>query len=50
VLRVVDAIPLTDGYRPIKRAVRELRATETYAWDSRTQHYTPTQAISSRAG
>jgi putative long chain acyl-CoA synthase len=50
VLRVVEAIPLTDGYRPIKRAVRELRATETYAWDSRTQHYTPTQAISSRAG
>ena len=45
-LRVVAEIPLTDGYRPIKRGIREL-ATEApsgpdsgvYAWDARAQRY-----------
>jgi acyl-CoA synthetase (AMP-forming)/AMP-acid ligase II len=45
-LRIVDAIPLTDGFRPIKRAVRELPATETFAWDARTQRYERARSIS----
>jgi putative long chain acyl-CoA synthase len=49
VLRIVDAIPLTDGFRPIKRAVRDLPATETLTWDSRTQRFVPAAAVS-RAG
>jgi putative long chain acyl-CoA synthase len=48
-LRVVDAIPLTDGFRPIKRAVRELAALETFTWDSRAQRYERARSIS-RAG
>ena len=40
-LRIVDAIPLTDGYRPIKRAIRELDPDvgTSYLWDPRAQHY-----------
>ncbi|HEU0033296.1 MAG TPA: AMP-binding protein [Kofleriaceae bacterium] len=40
-LRVVDAIPLTDGFRPIKRALRDLRAKQTFAWDPLAQRYVP---------
>ncbi len=45
-LRVVEAIPLTDGFRPIKRGVRDLPASETFAWDSRTQRYEPSTSVS----
>jgi putative long chain acyl-CoA synthase len=45
-LRIVDAIPLTDGFRPIKRAVRDLPATETFTWDARTQRYERARSIS----
>ena len=38
-LAIVDAIPMTDGYRPIKRATGSLAAREEYVWDPRTQRY-----------
>jgi putative long chain acyl-CoA synthase len=38
-LRVVDAIPMTDGYRPIKRRAFELTARATYRWNTLTQRY-----------
>jgi putative long chain acyl-CoA synthase len=40
-LRIVDAIPLTDGFRPIKRPLRELPAPgpHVHAWDARAQRY-----------
>ena len=37
-LRIVDAIPLSDGYRPIKHAIHELDG-KLYAWDARAQRY-----------
>jgi putative long chain acyl-CoA synthase len=42
-LRVVDHIPLTDGFRPIKRGIAELVAQRdrAYTWDSRAQRYAP---------
>jgi len=48
-LRVVEAIPLTDGFRPIKRAVRELATSEAFTWDARSQRYEAAGSIS-RAG
>jgi putative long chain acyl-CoA synthase len=36
-LRVVDEIPLTDGYRPIKRAIAH--AVPTLVWDPLAQRY-----------
>ncbi len=44
-LRVVDAIPLTDGFRPIKRAIGDLDTSDgpnVYAWDTRAQRYVTT--------
>jgi len=46
-LRVVDSIPLTDGYRPIKHALRELDLDDgpgVYAWDPRSQRYVATES------
>jgi putative long chain acyl-CoA synthase len=42
-LAIVDAIPLTDGFRAIKRDIRELvaAADRAYAWDARAQRYVP---------
>ncbi|MCW5807553.1 MAG: alpha/beta fold hydrolase [Deltaproteobacteria bacterium] len=40
-IRIVEEIPLTDGFRAIKRAGREL---EAYAWDARAQRYVPAPA------
>jgi acyl-CoA synthetase (AMP-forming)/AMP-acid ligase II len=39
VVRVVAEIPLTDGFRPIKRAIEQLPFDVGYAWDPRTQRY-----------
>jgi putative long chain acyl-CoA synthase len=41
-LQVVDEIPLTDGFRPIKRPISELPAAGpgVHAWDARAQRYT----------
>jgi hypothetical protein len=44
-----SAIPLTDGFRPIKRGVRDLPASEVYVWDSRAQRYEDPRTVS-RAG
>ncbi|HVK89157.1 MAG TPA: AMP-binding protein [Kofleriaceae bacterium] len=44
-VRVVESLPMTDGFRPIKRAIRELDLTpgpDVYAWDGRTQQYIAT--------
>jgi putative long chain acyl-CoA synthase len=38
-LRVVDEIPLTDGYRPIKAAAFALPARATYTWSTLRQCY-----------
>ena len=38
-LRVVDVLPMTDGFRPIRRVVDELDLTGAYTWDPRTQRY-----------
>jgi putative long chain acyl-CoA synthase len=45
-LRVVEAIPLTDGFRPIKRVARELAASEVFSWDAHTQRYEPVRSVS----
>jgi len=45
-LRLVPEIPLTDGFRPIKRAIANLDTqdgADVYAWDTRAQHYVPTK-------
>ncbi|HEU4734393.1 MAG TPA: alpha/beta fold hydrolase [Kofleriaceae bacterium] len=44
-LRVVDHIAMTDGFRPIKRAMERLDLDDgpaVYAWDARAQRYLPT--------
>jgi putative long chain acyl-CoA synthase len=38
-LRVVDAVPMTDGFRPIKRVVSEMNLTDAYVWDALAQRY-----------
>jgi len=38
-LRVVDALPMTDGFRPIKRVVHEMDLTTAYVWDARGERY-----------
>lgn len=42
-LAIVDDIPLTDGFRAIKRGIRELvmTAKQAYAWDARAQRFVP---------
>jgi acyl-CoA synthetase (AMP-forming)/AMP-acid ligase II len=46
-LRIVDELPLTDGFRPIKRGIRELvaMADRAYTWDTRSQRYSPTLEV-----
>lgn len=48
-LRIVAEIPLTDGFRPIKRAARDLPVAESFTWDARARRYEPARPIS-RAG
>ncbi|HEX5059135.1 MAG TPA: alpha/beta fold hydrolase [Kofleriaceae bacterium] len=40
IIRVIDEIPLTDGFRPIKSRAFD-RAGAEYYWDPRTQSYEP---------
>jgi len=42
-LAIVDDLPLTDGFRTIKRGIRELvaGADRAYGWDARTQRFVP---------
>jgi putative long chain acyl-CoA synthase len=51
-IRIVDSLPLTDGFRPIKRGVRQLEMSgpNVLAWDSLTQRYVPVADDVSRAG
>ena len=44
-IRLVDELPLTDGFRPIKRVIRDLDTSDgpsVLAWDTRTQRYLAT--------
>ncbi|HET7500668.1 MAG TPA: alpha/beta fold hydrolase [Kofleriaceae bacterium] len=44
-LRIVERIAMTDGFRPIKRAMERLDLDDgpaVYAWDARAQRYLPT--------
>jgi putative long chain acyl-CoA synthase len=44
-IRVVESLPMTDGYRPIKRSVRDLDMSpgaNVFAWDPRAQRFTAT--------
>jgi putative long chain acyl-CoA synthase len=46
-LRVVDALPMTDGFRPIKSGIKDLDVSDgsgVYVWDPRSQRYDPTDA------
>ena len=43
---------MTDGFRPIKRVIRDLDLApgpDVYVWDPRTQRYAPTSAAASTA-
>jgi len=43
-LRRVDAIPMTDGFRPLKKPVRDLgfeRGHDVYTWDANARRYRP---------
>jgi putative long chain acyl-CoA synthase len=51
-LRIVDRIAMTDGFRPIKRAMDQLDLGDgpaVYQWDSLTRRYLPTTASAARA-
>jgi len=42
-VRIVDELPMTDGFRPIKRSIRDLDLSDgpdVLAWDSLAQRYT----------
>ena len=44
-VRIVDELPMTDGFRPIKRSIRDLDLSDgpdVLAWDSLAQRYTVT--------
>jgi putative long chain acyl-CoA synthase len=47
-IRVVESLPLTDGFRPIKRAIAQLDfadGPDVLAWDPATQRYRPTSSV-----
>ncbi len=46
-LRVVDAIPMTDGYRPIKKKAFEMPARAVFRWNPLTQRYDAKPAAAS---
>jgi putative long chain acyl-CoA synthase len=51
-LRIVDTIAMTDGYRPIKRAMQQLDlgdGPQVYVWDARAQRYLPSVASAARS-
>jgi putative long chain acyl-CoA synthase len=54
-LRIVEHLPLTDGFRPIKRGLTDLAQVEgpnLFLWNARTQRYEPSSDArsSSKAG
>ena len=51
-IRRVDALAMTDGYRPIKQALAGLDLSdgpEVVAWDPRAQRYAPTSGPAARS-
>jgi putative long chain acyl-CoA synthase len=51
-VRIVDALAMTDGYRPIKDALDRLDLSDgpsTFAWDARLQRYRPTTQPAARS-
>jgi acyl-CoA synthetase (AMP-forming)/AMP-acid ligase II len=51
-IRVVESFPLTDGFRPIKRAIAQLDfadGPDVLAWDPAAQHYRPTASPAARS-
>jgi putative long chain acyl-CoA synthase len=43
-IRIVDALAMTDGFRPIKQVLAQLAledGPQVLVWDTRTQHYRP---------
>jgi putative long chain acyl-CoA synthase len=51
-IRIVDAIAMTDGFRPIKRAMERLDlgdGPDVYVWDARIQRYVPSVVSAPRS-
>jgi putative long chain acyl-CoA synthase len=51
-IRIVDALAMTDGFRPIKRALDQLElgnGPEVVLWDTPTQHYQPSTSSTARS-
>ncbi len=47
-LRVIETIPMTDGFRPIKSTIRDLDVRSgpgVFAWDSRLMRYVATESV-----
>jgi len=52
-LRIVEQLPLTDGFRPIKRGLRDLALAggpNLYTWNPRAQRYESSDLAGVRAG
>ncbi|HTR49253.1 MAG TPA: alpha/beta fold hydrolase [Kofleriaceae bacterium] len=50
-VRIVEQLPLTDGFRPIKRGLRDLAQIDgpnLFLWNPRAQRYEPSQLVHSR--
>jgi acyl-CoA synthetase (AMP-forming)/AMP-acid ligase II len=50
-VRVVEHLPLTDGYRPIKHGLRDLAQVDgpnLYLWNGRAQAYAPADSRAQR--
>jgi len=50
-VRIVEQLPLTDGFRPIKRGLRDLAQADgpnLFLWNPRAQRYEPSQIVQSR--
>jgi putative long chain acyl-CoA synthase len=51
-IRLVDALPMTDGFRPIKQTIDQLAfgdAPHVLVWDPRTQRYEPSATPTARS-
>ncbi len=43
-LAVIERVPLTDGFRPLKGTLRDLDLDGAYTWDARAQRYVATES------
>jgi putative long chain acyl-CoA synthase len=51
-VRIVEILPMTDGFRPIKHMLTQLDLADgpgVHAWDARAQHYLPTDTPAARS-